>query len=154
MQCISAYFPREHLPKKTTTILLWDPKGSAWEVTFILNKCRSYLSRGWAAFSIGNNLKEGDVCIFEVVDECQMQVLIFPSKTSPSTIKTSEETKPLNRASHIWFFSSATALALDWFGFCWRWHGNLFGNYFCNISMDFVLFKDTTFGTSQKVSIN
>lgn len=116
MQCISAYFPREHLPKKTTTILLWDPKGSAWEVTFILNKCRSYLSRGWAAFSIGNNLKEGDVCIFEVVDECQMQVLIFPSKTSPSTSQNvwRNEAPKQSFSYLILFISYSSGIGLVW----------------------------------------
>lgn len=85
MQCIPAYFLGDHLPKQKTTILLRDPKGRAWEVTFIADDCRSHLSGGWSAFSVGNNLKEGDVCIFEVVDECQMQMHIFPSETSPST---------------------------------------------------------------------
>lgn len=60
------------------------------------------LCGGWQAFSQGNNLREGDVCLFELVGECQMQVRIFSSEMPPlAPIKSSEETKLLKRASHF-----------------------------------------------------
>ncbi|KAJ8645651.1 hypothetical protein MRB53_007399 [Persea americana] len=98
---VPAYFFREYCPKQKTSFFLWDPKERGWEVNFIPQvPHKGILSGGWQAFSKGNNLREGDVCLFELVGECQMQVRIFPSEMSPpAPVKSSEETKLLKRAS-------------------------------------------------------
>lgn len=81
MQTVPSSFSREHLPKEKVMLFLWDPKGKAWEVAFTPgNNCNGYLSGGWSKFSRAHNLREGDVCIFELVGECQLQVHIFPWK--------------------------------------------------------------------------
>ncbi|XXG49259.1 hypothetical protein AAC387_Pa02g3491 [Persea americana] len=78
---VPSSFSREHLPKEKVMLFLWDPKGRACEVTFTPGNNRNgYLSGGWSEFSRAHNLREGDVCIFELIGECQLQVHIFPWK--------------------------------------------------------------------------
>ena len=84
MQNVPRCFFREHLPKEKTKVFLWDAKEREWEVIFTPCGHRGSLTAGWCAFSRANDLREGDVCIFELVGECQMQVRIFPSKRPPS----------------------------------------------------------------------
>lgn len=101
---IPTYFMRKYLPKRNTSISLIDPTGRPWEVNFVRHLCKrgGSFSGGWPAFSHGNNLREEDVCMFELVGECRMRVHIFRSEMPPPTpVKSSEKTKPLKRASHF-----------------------------------------------------
>ncbi|XP_011621668.1 B3 domain-containing protein Os01g0723500 isoform X2 [Amborella trichopoda] len=80
--CFYLHIPRSfakmHLPKVRLAMHLRDPTGREWEVICICREGNATaLSGGWAAFSIGNNLEEGDVCIFELKEEKLMAVHIF-----------------------------------------------------------------------------
>ncbi|XP_077218651.1 B3 domain-containing protein Os01g0723500-like isoform X2 [Tasmannia lanceolata] len=71
-------FARAHLPYKRVNIILLDPKGKVWEVKLVVyNGNRYCICGGWTAFSRGNNLEEGDSCIFELVGNLKMHVHIF-----------------------------------------------------------------------------
>ncbi|XP_077218594.1 B3 domain-containing protein Os01g0723500-like [Tasmannia lanceolata] len=81
---IPVSFVRAHLPKESVKIILQDPKGKAWEVKYVTYESRNTipggwgaLSAGWIAFARGNNLLEGDSCIFELVGKLKMWVHIF-----------------------------------------------------------------------------
>ncbi|XP_077218855.1 B3 domain-containing protein Os01g0723500-like [Tasmannia lanceolata] len=71
-------FARAHFPYKRVNIILLDPKGKAWEVKLLVYNSNKYsISRGWTAFARGNNLEEGDSCIFELVGKLKMSVHIL-----------------------------------------------------------------------------
>ncbi|CAM8945444.1 unnamed protein product [Rhodiola kirilowii] len=59
-------------------MILRTKKGSSWTVNIIRNgnktKCYYYFSRGWATFVHDNNIKEGDICEFEVLNRLEMKV--------------------------------------------------------------------------------
>lgn len=71
-----SWFSRAHLPRKRTNMVLRDPSGKAWVVVYIPSS-RDRLSGGWSAFARGNNLEEGDYCVFELVGPVEMHVHIF-----------------------------------------------------------------------------
>ncbi|KAJ0962777.1 hypothetical protein J5N97_027899 [Dioscorea zingiberensis] len=85
------YFPksfaRKHLPKRATELTLWDPKGKPWKVLYKCSSARTYLSAGWAKFSLTHHLEKSDVCIFELIKENEMCVRIFRvvEELTPST---------------------------------------------------------------------
>ncbi|RZC76665.1 hypothetical protein C5167_000814 [Papaver somniferum] len=74
-------FADSYLRNKTQTkITLGIPDGRTWEVEYVLRTpTERRLSRGWYRFVADNHLKEGDVCVFELVDreKIQMNVHIF-----------------------------------------------------------------------------
>ncbi|XP_077218667.1 B3 domain-containing protein Os01g0723500-like [Tasmannia lanceolata] len=74
---IPGQFARAHLPKERVKIILRDPKERTWEVQINIHRGRYTISAGWIAFARGNNLEEGDSCIFELVDKLKMCVHIF-----------------------------------------------------------------------------
>ncbi|KAJ8628167.1 hypothetical protein MRB53_021474 [Persea americana] len=75
---IPSYFVRKYLSKGKASISLIDPKGRPWLV-ILLCTSRGSFSGGWIAFSLDNNLREGDACMFELVGKCRMRVHIFRS---------------------------------------------------------------------------
>ncbi|KAG9439941.1 hypothetical protein H6P81_020106 [Aristolochia fimbriata] len=78
-------FSRAHLPRQDAELILRDPKGQSWKVNFS-PQSKNYLLAGWPAFSCSNNLREGDGCIFELVDKLVMQVHVFWLGDQPATI--------------------------------------------------------------------
>ncbi|XP_074573128.1 B3 domain-containing protein Os01g0723500-like [Curcuma longa] len=75
---LPARFSRAHMLRTRRKIVLRDPNGKAWVVTFIpKGKDSDIFSAGWAAFARGNNLEEGDYCVFELFRQIEMQVHIF-----------------------------------------------------------------------------
>ncbi|XP_077218016.1 B3 domain-containing protein Os01g0723500-like isoform X2 [Tasmannia lanceolata] len=74
---IPACFARAHLPNKRVKIILQVPKGKTWEVKINIYRSAYTISSGWSGFSRGNNLEEGDFCIFELVGKLKMCVHIF-----------------------------------------------------------------------------
>ncbi|XP_077218662.1 B3 domain-containing protein Os01g0723500-like isoform X2 [Tasmannia lanceolata] len=74
---IPAQFAKAHLPKERVKIILRDPKGRTWEAKLNISRHRYTISAGWIAFARGNNLEEGDSCIFELVGKLKMRVHIF-----------------------------------------------------------------------------
>ncbi|KAM7482547.1 hypothetical protein LguiB_007130 [Lonicera macranthoides] len=71
---ISEPFPRTHFPPFEGAIVLRNSKGEGWQVNV---SERPSFSGGWCSFVLDNNLKQGDVCIFELAHKNEMQVHIF-----------------------------------------------------------------------------
>ncbi|XP_057965093.1 B3 domain-containing protein Os01g0723500-like isoform X2 [Malania oleifera] len=75
---IPTSFSKAYLPQQKTRFVLKNSKGKAWEVASNYNKKYHAFSGGWRAFACDNNLNQGDVCVFELVDKNVMQVHVFP----------------------------------------------------------------------------
>ncbi|XP_047320877.1 B3 domain-containing protein Os01g0723500-like [Impatiens glandulifera] len=68
----------EHLPSKRATVVLLNKEGRSWDVTYIPKKNQSTFSRGWVHFVNDNGLKEGDLCVFEILSQYEIRVHVFP----------------------------------------------------------------------------
>ncbi|KAK7343346.1 hypothetical protein VNO77_12011 [Canavalia gladiata] len=64
---IPGYFIRAYQKKKDGSVTLWVCKERTWNVKFKLNggNGQLHLTTGWKKFAKDNNLKLGDVCVFE-----------------------------------------------------------------------------------------
>lgn len=73
-------FSMEYLPKCKTEIVLRNLKGVSWTVNSVPTT-RVHTSHtfcgGWLAFVRNNEIKMGDICIFELVGKCEMCVHLF-----------------------------------------------------------------------------
>ncbi|KAK3412462.1 hypothetical protein EUGRSUZ_I01211 [Eucalyptus grandis] len=74
---VPSKFAKEHFLWRRTNIVLRDAEGQTWKVAHHCNGKRHYFSRGWRAFLYDNELKIGDVCIFEVRNKKEVQVHIY-----------------------------------------------------------------------------
>ncbi|KAK8606806.1 hypothetical protein V6N13_052563 [Hibiscus sabdariffa] len=90
--CIPEEFARRYL-KKNEEIILRVPDGRTWTVQYerrtITNEHRRkgvFRGRSWKPFAIGNELKVGDVCIFELIQENVnlLEVVILSATDIPS----------------------------------------------------------------------
>lgn len=61
------------MPNKDTTVILEDEHGKQYEMKYIAHK--SGLSAGWRQFSVGHNLLEGDVLVFQLVESNKFKVI-------------------------------------------------------------------------------
>ncbi|BFG41290.1 hypothetical protein CerSpe_275640 [Prunus speciosa] len=68
---------RKHFTTMETQIVvrLWVGDRS-WPVKLIFRRYNGQLSAGWRAFSKENSLKEGDVCIFELIDTNNVALVV------------------------------------------------------------------------------
>lgn len=66
-----------HFPPSKMRVVLRNSAGKAWDVSCLYHARRHYFSGGWAPFARYNNLKQGDVCIFELVNKDEMQVHVL-----------------------------------------------------------------------------
>lgn len=82
MQHIPAKFSNKYLLNKKTKMTLTNKNGNSWEVNVIPYRHSAFFSAGWSYFLKDNALKQGDVCIFELVKETEMQVHIFRSSVA------------------------------------------------------------------------
>ncbi|XP_026396440.1 B3 domain-containing transcription factor VRN1-like [Papaver somniferum] len=86
---VPAAFKHPCLHQKTTFINLRVAGRKSWDVKLIFLKKhqRSYLSEGWMKFISDNQLKPGDVCVFELVDSKKilMNVHIFRDSQETSS---------------------------------------------------------------------
>ncbi|KAK7383090.1 hypothetical protein VNO78_28758 [Psophocarpus tetragonolobus] len=72
-------FSMAHLPNCKIKIILHNLKGEHWTVNSVPTTrvhTSHTLCGGWMAFVRGNNIKIGDICIFELVHECELRVRI------------------------------------------------------------------------------
>lgn len=79
MQNIPYQFSMAHLPNCKIKIILHNLKGEHWTVNSVPTTrvhTSHTLCGGWMAFVRGNNIKVGDICIFELVHECELRVRI------------------------------------------------------------------------------
>lgn len=69
-----------HLPNSKIKIVLQNLKGECWTVNSVpttrVNTSHT-LCGGWIAFVRCNDIKVGDICIFELVRECELRVHIL-----------------------------------------------------------------------------
>ncbi|KAJ7946005.1 B3 domain-containing transcription factor VRN1 [Quillaja saponaria] len=76
------YFPTsfcsKHLPNTTGFITLENCIGKKWSVRCLHdNQERRKLSLGWSKFARDNHLKQGDVCVFELIKSDVLKVTMF-----------------------------------------------------------------------------
>lgn len=80
LQNVPYQFSMEYLPKCKTEIVLRNLKGVSWTVNSVPTT-RVHTSHtfcgGWLAFVRNNEIKMGDICIFELVGKCEMCVHLF-----------------------------------------------------------------------------
>ncbi|KAL5709034.1 hypothetical protein ACHQM5_019764 [Ranunculus cassubicifolius] len=62
-------FVKEYLPKESMNAKIVDSNERTWEIEYKYKKGRSLLYTGWNSFWLCNELKEGDVCAFELIDK-------------------------------------------------------------------------------------
>ncbi|KAA3463509.1 B3 domain-containing transcription factor VRN1-like [Gossypium australe] len=72
-------FARRYLNGVEGVITLQIPEGKKWPVQCVYCNDNLKFSKGWAEFVLDNNLDEGDVCIFELINtkEIVLKVTIF-----------------------------------------------------------------------------
>ncbi|VFQ99137.1 unnamed protein product [Cuscuta campestris] len=76
---VPSQFSKEHLPSCRTEIVLHNLKGQRWSVNSIPTTRVQTLHTfcgGWMAFVRDNDIRLGDICIFELVGKCEMRVHI------------------------------------------------------------------------------
>lgn len=71
---LSSTFCKEHLPIEDARLML-EANDMEWECVYLAYK--GGLSGGWRSFSIDNNLRDQDCCIFELVNPRRLVVHIF-----------------------------------------------------------------------------
>lgn len=79
MQKIPYKFAMAHLPDCKTEIVLRNLKGECWTVNSLPDSKGRMVHTfcgGWMAFVRGNDIKIGDVCIFELISKLDMRVHI------------------------------------------------------------------------------
>ncbi|XP_057974841.1 B3 domain-containing protein Os01g0723500-like [Malania oleifera] len=77
---IPCHFSLTHLPKCKTKVALHNLEGECWSVNSVpatKGQAVHTFCGGWMAFVSGNNVKMGDVCIFELIGQCEMRVQIL-----------------------------------------------------------------------------
>lgn len=86
-----------HLPNCKTEVVLHNLKGASWTVNSVpTTKVHTShtLCGGWLAFVRSNEIKLGDICIFELVHKCELHVYIlrvgkqYPDSQSGTTVLT------------------------------------------------------------------
>ncbi|CAK9178589.1 unnamed protein product [Ilex paraguariensis] len=73
-------FSMAHLPKCKVKIVLRNSKGESWTVNSIPTtrvQTSHTFCGGWLGFVRDNNLKMGDICIFELLRKCELRVQIL-----------------------------------------------------------------------------
>lgn len=84
MQNIPFQFSMDHLPKCKVQIVLRNINGDTWVVNSIPTtkvQTSHTFCGGWLSFVRENNINLGDICIFELVRECELQVHILRVRT-------------------------------------------------------------------------
>ncbi|KAH0696573.1 hypothetical protein KY289_014055 [Solanum tuberosum] len=83
--CIKLRFARTYIPENCSNIMLRVAGRGSWPVTYYKGPTQAKIGIGWGAFVLDNQLKLGDICVFEVIKGTQifMDVTIF--RTARST---------------------------------------------------------------------
>ncbi|KAH9758456.1 B3 domain-containing protein [Citrus sinensis] len=73
-------FSMAHLPNCKTEVVLHNLKGASWTVNSVpttkVHTSHTFCG-GWLAFVRSNEIKLGDICIFELVHKCELHVYIL-----------------------------------------------------------------------------
>ena len=71
-----AEFSKKYLRRRSIKLL--DSTGKLWPLTCLINLSKNVrLSRGWYEFIKEKHLKEGDVCVFELVQRGNVVLKVF-----------------------------------------------------------------------------
>ncbi|KAA0057171.1 hypothetical protein IC582_007543 [Cucumis melo] len=73
-------FSMAHLPSCKLKLVLHNLKGESWTVNSVPTTrvhTSHTLCGGWMAFVRGNDINMGDICVFELVRDCELRVHIF-----------------------------------------------------------------------------
>ncbi|CAK9317199.1 unnamed protein product [Citrullus colocynthis] len=73
-------FSMAHLPSCKLKLVLHNLKGESWTVNSVPTTrvhTSHTLCGGWMAFVRGNDINMGDICVFELVQDCELRVHIF-----------------------------------------------------------------------------
>ncbi|XP_060191781.1 B3 domain-containing protein REM19-like [Lycium barbarum] len=72
--CIKLAFAREYIPENCSNIVLRVPGRGSWPVKYCLGTAQAKFWTGWTEFVLDNQLKIGDVCVFEVIEGTQLSI--------------------------------------------------------------------------------
>ncbi|KAI3897512.1 hypothetical protein MKW92_024249, partial [Papaver armeniacum] len=85
---IPAEFAKTYLRDRNQMATLRISNGRVWDVRFRTSSTSSSymasLSKGWPKFKNDNQLKEGDVCLFELVDPDHLEMHVTISRVTPN----------------------------------------------------------------------
>lgn len=78
-QHMPSRFAEKYLNGVSKFIKLQTSDGKQWHVRCLSGESRVKLSKGWTEFVKDNNLEEGDVCVFELInmEDVVLKVSIF-----------------------------------------------------------------------------
>lgn len=78
---IPSKFAKVHLPNQPHTVTLEFSDGQKWPVKCCIRPNIAVLSKGWETVVLKNNIEEGDVCVFELIEKEKMgfRVIIYRS---------------------------------------------------------------------------
>lgn len=95
MQQVPTNFAEKHFSGLERYVCLESSDGRKWSVGCLYRPRRAlFLSGGWSAFLLDNNIEEGDVCAFELVnrEDNVLKVTVYPG----------DEVLSLNQLSQKW----------------------------------------------------
>lgn len=83
------------IPKERMQMTLLGPTNKEWQVQYLGDRVHGGFSGGWRFFSLENNIEEGDVCVFELVNTVKycFKVHIFRVVKKCTPFKKMEGTK-------------------------------------------------------------
>jgi len=89
-------FLTEDQQKENDSVTLWISEERAWHVKFYTNRSSGQinLSTGWVDFVKDNNLKIGNVCVFEQIKKTRISFRVF-------IFRDGEESSPSNFSGNL-----------------------------------------------------
>lgn len=92
-QAMPGNFITEDQQKENDHVFLWISEERTWNVKFYPNRCSGQiiLGAGWMEFLKDNNLKIGDLCVFEQIKKpgISFRVVIFRDREQSSASQVS-----------------------------------------------------------------
>ncbi|CAO2817812.1 unnamed protein product [Amaranthus hypochondriacus] len=70
-------FAADYLPSSRSEVVLRNLNGASWNVTLVRYGLQPKFCSGWKSFAQMNNVKVGDMCVFELLEERVFQVRVF-----------------------------------------------------------------------------
>ncbi|KAI3892805.1 hypothetical protein MKX03_000909, partial [Papaver bracteatum] len=85
---IPAEFAKTYLRDRNQMAILRISNGRVWHVRYRTSSTSSSymasISKGWTKFKVDNHLKEGDVCLFELVDRDNLEMHVTICRVTPN----------------------------------------------------------------------
>ncbi|PWA60097.1 B3 DNA binding domain-containing protein [Artemisia annua] len=96
-------FAMAHLPNCKVKLVLYNLKGESWTINSVPTtkvQTSHTFCGGWLSFVRDNKINVRDVCIFELVEKCELRVNILRVRQEPLDNKDSDLNGSSNRTSH------------------------------------------------------